>query len=119
MALQHQFETQARESLSVLETGTARLVNTAERQEFVHLLKLGFEMIQQKARAQAAQVICEELKAVVSPLERSSVSGLPENEPLPRVPESPPEITELEAKTTNSSNVIPLRRQAGGRMRQE
>jgi len=116
-ALQQQFELQARDASSVLESGTARLVETSKRQEFVHVLKLGFELIQQKARAQAAQVICDELKAVITPAERSSVSGLPlEIAEADLAAEVRVIADKLEQPATN---VIPLRRQAGGRTRQE
>lgn len=76
--LHEQYYAKFIESSVMLERGTEALFEAVKRQEFVHILKLGIEMVKQKARSQVSQVIADELKLLVSGSgrEASSVNSL-------------------------------------------
>ncbi len=71
IGLKQQFEFQAAEANEAVTSGAIRISETARRHEFAHVMKLAFELLQHKARAQVAQVIVDELSALLQPGERA------------------------------------------------
>ena len=116
-ALRAHFAVKAEESAAFVEKETNSLVDTAKRHEFVHSLRLSYELIRQRARAQAFQAITDELDGVLDTSARVVTGSNPplkveslKNEPLNR---------DLAKNGVEISNVIPLNRKqaSGGRFR--
>ena len=113
-ALKNHFESKARESSSVVEQGTSRLIETAKRHEFALVLKLAFELIQHKARAQANAAIADELSEILLSSGRGTIEpdslNVPVGEELPEFPAVEIEVIKQPAEDNRSGNVIPLRK---------
>lgn len=96
-ALRRRFEKRADDAKLAEEQSLNSMIETAQRREFVHSLKLSFELIRLKAAAQANAVVVEELNAVLQGA--GSTVELPLEEP----------VEDIEAP----SNVIPFKARAG------
>lgn len=121
-ALKHHFETKAQESSAVVEQGAARLIETAKRHEFALVLKLAFELIQYKARAQANSAIADELAEILLSSGRGAIEpdslSVPVGEELPEFPVV--EVVKEDTDVVRAQNVIPLRKKfssAGSRFK--
>lgn len=67
LALLHkQFADRAAEGALVCERGTASLIDAGKKHEFAHVMKISFELMRAKAKAQANSVIADELSALLS-----------------------------------------------------
>jgi hypothetical protein len=63
--LHRAFQERADESADALQAGTAGLIDAAKRQEYAHVMKISVELIRHRARAQANQVVADELAGVL------------------------------------------------------
>lgn len=117
----------AQESRRVLAASSETLAENARRQEYAHIFKLSVELIRHKARAQANQVVADELTALLDASRRSTepqaARGAHSSVAVARAAAgasgdaAAAEPTgHLSAGFTRPSNVIPLKRRiAGGR----
>lgn len=104
--LRLRFDKRALDAQKLLERGTDRLVESANRHEFVTSLKASMDLVKFKAEMQATRVIADELgdilggrgKGKEAEPEDSHVDDLVKDVQAPSLP----------------SNVIPLRRRASG-----
>lgn len=119
VSLSHRFKLSAEESAAKVEIGNKGLMLAAKRHEFGHVLKLTLELIRHRARAQASQVISDELQSL---LEASGRAFDPSAYPaLESVPVSGQVVGSQISKEISAddldapdlpSNVIPLPRRA-------
>lgn len=112
--LKNKFLAAATESTLEVDKGSLALIESAKRNEFAHSLKLSYQLVRYKARAQALHAIADELSALLESSGKSSeAEGLRDADW--RAPEPPPAETGPE-ESNRASNVIPLRRKtAAGR----
>ena len=112
LMLRERFANRVEESAAGIEKAVDSLSETANRQEFAHVLKLSLELIRLKACAQSNKVIAEELTALLSKSGRTTdASGI-----------DPADLDKISIRESSESpqelpaNVISLakRRAAGG-----
>jgi len=107
LQLRFKFEARAQEAVAVVSSGVEQLSTSAERNEFAHTLKLSMELVEQKARGQANQVIADELGELLDASKRNQV--------VKKIVAESPQQQEASAKPAvneRPSNVIPFRRVA-------
>ncbi len=105
------FQAESDKCNSSLDESLDLLVDSSKREEFVHSLKLSFELIRIKARMQATHAIAEELNAILNacgkrgktPLEDSPQVFIQSDQALGE------DLDEVQEEDF-SSNVIPLRK---------
>lgn len=117
-ALYHKFHNISEECSEKAKTDRDRLIETAEREEFAHSLKLSLELVRIKARAQAHKVISDELSSIIQLAHRASSFARDDSEASASLPvniaATPAEQEEVSEETPSrlavNSNVIPFRR---------
>ena len=101
--LYQSFINQAHDSSKKLDKTLQALVESGKKEEFVHSLKLSFELIRLKAQMQANHAISDELGAIIHGKNPSIKTSL-------KVQSDVPLGEDLEEVNSPISNVVPLRK---------
>lgn len=110
--LRERFLAKTKESKTALEAGSKAMQETVKRGEYAHTLRLSVEMIRHKARAQANQVIVDELSSLLDASGRTKeVAGRSQisdevAEDIPRLEEAVEDPQDVEKTPPSRSNVI-------------
>jgi hypothetical protein len=110
--LRERFLAKTKESKAALEAGSRAMQETVKRGEYAHTLRLSVEMIRHKARAQANQVIVDELSSLLDASGRTKgfadLSQISDElaEDIPGLDEAVEGSQDVEKTPPSRSNVI-------------
>ena len=105
--LRQQCESRVREASMVVDRINERLIESAERHEFAHVMKLALELVEFKAHTQAQQVISDELSEILQSVGRN-VATAEVSEGAASAQQQDEELLRA-FREAAKSNVIPLR----------
>ena len=108
--IEERFRKRSNASKQSLEDARAELIDTAERGEFVHSLKLSFELIRLKADSQAHLIVADEVQAVLADDKKEVELGAEES--FRKTEESELKGQEDLESLEHSRNVLPFKRRA-------
>jgi len=109
LKLKEFFQIESDKCNAALDQSLKLLVDSAKREEFVHSLKVSFELIRLKARMQASHAISEELSAILGASGKQGKTPISDS-PQVLIKSEKPLGEDLDEVVEDYSNVIPLKK---------